>query len=229
MKYVESFDLFGTNVSQIACIRKSGAPTTATEGAVGCLYMDTNNGAMYKCTAVSDGVYTWEPAETGSGGGNYAPADAIVDQSLESDWISGRYDYPDTAIFTTWKWEKRLDGSFTLLGTNDLGWINDLEEDDEIYEGDIFYGEECLPFGIYDAEWTYSCEIFTDTDESIDFSDTIMLDFVVYHDIDDTMASHNVGLTITRTEEALEQLRNAGIIGTGVYTSLQITGKWRKD
>jgi hypothetical protein len=37
----------------------SGAPTTATAGAVGSLYMDTDTGDMYKCTAVEAGVYTW--------------------------------------------------------------------------------------------------------------------------------------------------------------------------
>jgi len=42
-----------------------GAPTTATEGAVGMLYMDTDTGELYKCTAVADGAYTW--GKVGSG------------------------------------------------------------------------------------------------------------------------------------------------------------------
>ena len=47
------------NVETVPCITASGAPTTATAGAVGCLYMDTATGDLYKCTAVSSGVYTW--------------------------------------------------------------------------------------------------------------------------------------------------------------------------
>ena len=68
MNYVNSFDLFGVPAKQIPATPGSGAPTTATEGAVGCLYMDTDTGNLYKCTAVADGVYTW--VEAGNGGGN---------------------------------------------------------------------------------------------------------------------------------------------------------------
>lgn len=69
MNYVNSFDLFGVPAKQIPATPGSGAPTTATEGAVGCLYMDTDTGNLYKCTAVADGVYTWVEAGNGSGGG----------------------------------------------------------------------------------------------------------------------------------------------------------------
>ena len=65
MNYVKSFDLFGVPAAQIPSITGNGAPTTATEGAVGCLYMDIDAGNLYKCIAVSDGVYTWE--ELGGG------------------------------------------------------------------------------------------------------------------------------------------------------------------
>lgn len=60
MDYVKSFNLFGTDVRQIPCIRGSGAPTTETVSAVGDMYMDTDTGAIYKCTAVTDGACTWE-------------------------------------------------------------------------------------------------------------------------------------------------------------------------
>lgn len=68
MNYVQSFDLFGVPAKQIPATPGSGAPTATTEGAVGCLYMDTDTGALYKCTAVADGVYTWVEAGNGSGG-----------------------------------------------------------------------------------------------------------------------------------------------------------------
>jgi surface protein len=59
MNYVESFNLLGLEAKQIPCIKGENAPTTSTEGAVGCLYMNTLTGDIYKCTAASDGTYTW--------------------------------------------------------------------------------------------------------------------------------------------------------------------------
>lgn len=59
MNYVKSLNLFGVEAKEIPSIAGSGAPTTETEGAVGCLYMDTDTGAMYKCIAVTDGAYEW--------------------------------------------------------------------------------------------------------------------------------------------------------------------------
>lgn len=80
MEYVESFNLFGTKVSQIPCIKGDGAPTTTTVGAVGCLYMNTDNGNLYKCTAVADGVYTWVKIGDGGGGGS-VDLDATLTQA----------------------------------------------------------------------------------------------------------------------------------------------------
>ena len=60
MNFVDSRNMFGNGpTKEIPCLTGKGKPTTATEGAVGCLYMDTDSGAVYKCTAASDGVYTW--------------------------------------------------------------------------------------------------------------------------------------------------------------------------
>jgi hypothetical protein len=59
MNFVKSFNLLGVEAQQIPCITGEGAPTTTTEGAVGCLYMDTTNGAVYKCIGVEGGAYTW--------------------------------------------------------------------------------------------------------------------------------------------------------------------------
>lgn len=59
MNYVPYFDLFGVDAKQIPCDTGSGAPTSSTEGAVGCLYMDTDTGDIYKCVSATDGVYEW--------------------------------------------------------------------------------------------------------------------------------------------------------------------------
>lgn len=63
MNHVDHLNLFGVEAKEIPCIKGEGAPTTATEGAVGCFYMDTDTGRVYKCTAVTDGVYTWQSAD----------------------------------------------------------------------------------------------------------------------------------------------------------------------
>lgn len=60
MNYVEYLELFGVSTKEIPCTKGKGAPTASTEGAVGLLYMDTDNGSLYKCTAALNGVYTWE-------------------------------------------------------------------------------------------------------------------------------------------------------------------------
>ena len=51
---------FLTNEDLGRCQTGTGAPTTATAGAVGTLYMDTDTGNLYKCTAVAGGAYTWD-------------------------------------------------------------------------------------------------------------------------------------------------------------------------
>ena len=41
-------------------ITGSGKPTTSTKGEVGQLYMNTDNGDMYKCVGIDGTTYTWE-------------------------------------------------------------------------------------------------------------------------------------------------------------------------
>lgn len=64
-------------------IKGSGAPTTSTAGTVGKLYEDTTNGALYQCTAVSGGTYTWE-AVGGGGGGDVSFTDLFTDGSSQT-------------------------------------------------------------------------------------------------------------------------------------------------
>lgn len=61
MNFVKYFELFGVVARQIACITGEGPPTESTEGAVGCLYMDTLSKSkdVYMCVAVENGVCTW--------------------------------------------------------------------------------------------------------------------------------------------------------------------------
>ena len=86
MNYVKSLDLFGVEVQQIPNILGSGAPTTTTEGAVGCLYMDTasENGDMYKCIAVADNAYTWAPCTSVEGAVLYTEQTLTPEQQSQA-------------------------------------------------------------------------------------------------------------------------------------------------
>lgn len=46
----------------------SGAPTAATSGSVGVLYMDTDTGDLYKCTGGEAGAWKWEQLSEGGSG-----------------------------------------------------------------------------------------------------------------------------------------------------------------
>lgn len=59
ISYVDSFDLFGVKARQKACLTGQNPPTATTEGAVGDLYMCSS--MVYKCIAVKNGEYLWEP------------------------------------------------------------------------------------------------------------------------------------------------------------------------
>lgn len=102
MNYVDSFEMGGVNAAQIPCIKGKGAPTTATDGAVGCMYMDTDTGNMYKCTAVNNGVHIWVRFESGGGsdchiqyidGTNATPPLALMDLEPGSYVLTGTFAY----------------------------------------------------------------------------------------------------------------------------------------
>ena len=59
-KYVTAFNLFGNIVRQITCDCANGAPTASTPGDVGMLYMNIDNGDVYKCVSNINGIATWE-------------------------------------------------------------------------------------------------------------------------------------------------------------------------
>lgn len=63
MNYVKHFSVLGVDTRQVACIELRGAPTAATEGAVGVLGIDVTSPTrdVYKCVGVNGGVYTWMP------------------------------------------------------------------------------------------------------------------------------------------------------------------------
>lgn len=81
MNFVKFFNLFGTRVRQIPCLKGSGTPNGETKGAVGCLYMNTDNGYLYKCTAVVDGVCTWARVGAGGSGGGSVDLDTTLTQA----------------------------------------------------------------------------------------------------------------------------------------------------
>lgn len=63
MNFVPHFNFFGVDAKQIPCIVGEGAPTAETEGAVGCFYMDTLTGKVYKCVSDNNGGCAWVDTE----------------------------------------------------------------------------------------------------------------------------------------------------------------------
>lgn len=59
MNYVKHLNIYGVEAKEVPCINGVGEPTGSTEGAVGCLYMDTDTGEIYKCIAVENDERTW--------------------------------------------------------------------------------------------------------------------------------------------------------------------------
>lgn len=57
--YYKHITINGTKFDIAVNIVGSGAPTTATEGSVGMIYMDESDGKLYKCTSASRSEYVW--------------------------------------------------------------------------------------------------------------------------------------------------------------------------
>ena len=63
MAFVDGLNFgVGETLRQIPCQTGRGAPTTATAGAAGCLYMDTDSDKLYLCNGGTPGAYSWIPA-----------------------------------------------------------------------------------------------------------------------------------------------------------------------
>lgn len=91
MNYVEGIKIGGTTAAQIPCIKHKGIPTTETVGAVGCLYMNTDTGGMYKCIAVKDGKYIWLAIVNGYYSTTREEVGELHD-NIKASYIWGLYD-----------------------------------------------------------------------------------------------------------------------------------------
>lgn len=72
--YFKKLKINGVEYPFACAIGGEAAPTTTTEGATNQPYFVVANGkvtAMYICTAVSNGLYTWDEVEMGGGGAAY--------------------------------------------------------------------------------------------------------------------------------------------------------------
>lgn len=62
MRYVKDFDFFGDDIRQIPCLTGKGAPASVLAVEVGILYLDTDEGKLYKCPEVG----VWKAEADGS-------------------------------------------------------------------------------------------------------------------------------------------------------------------
>ena len=113
MNYVPHFNLLGVEAKQIPCITGEGAPTTSTEGAVGCFYMDTTNGKMYKCTNVADGIYTWDLAVGEIA--EFVVADSVINDLIDQT----NYIHENSKIDTT-SGDLKSDSRFSVSDYMDI-------------------------------------------------------------------------------------------------------------
>lgn len=67
----------------------TSAPTTATEGALGQFYMETTTPALYQCTAIGGGAYTW--TEIGAGSGGASAFTELSDVPSSYSGMAGKY------------------------------------------------------------------------------------------------------------------------------------------
>ena len=69
MNYVKGFDLFGVKARQIPCITDHGKPTKSIAIRIGLLYINEDNGDMYKCIKGEEGL-VWEMIGTAQPNGD---------------------------------------------------------------------------------------------------------------------------------------------------------------
>ena len=87
MDFVKNLNLFGISGKEIPCITGRGAPTEQTQGAVGCLYMNVNNGEMYKCVSAQYGIYLWKQVGSLSFNGGYVDDAGYLHLTLNGEDI----------------------------------------------------------------------------------------------------------------------------------------------
>ena len=63
MLFLKDLNFLHLDAKEIPCITSPSAPDENTPGAPGVLYMDTDSGCLYKCTAANtwQEEYTWQP------------------------------------------------------------------------------------------------------------------------------------------------------------------------
>lgn len=165
---------------------------------------------------------------TGSGGNYFAPANAVVDQSLEEEWGGGCiYNNNLPCQFYAWKWKKFIDGTFTLLGLlSCVGIFASEEPQVELYwdtASEEYPEETDLPFDVYEMEVSHYWEGLSGTDIPVE------IDLVVENLGEYGGAPAWLTIDAYATPETYERLRAEGMddIYGNIYVS--ITGKWRVD
>ena len=171
------------------------------------------------------------PVSGGGGGGNYAPADAIVETSPLDEWYGYRNIIDDRPyIFECWKWERRIDGTFSMRGVFSM-LIYYPESEDDGYAYDIMYGNEIMPFNVYDI--TSSSVGFTNMDDTENIAEVFnTLDFdihSVYSGELDGGSFTDLFVNVFASDETYEKMRDREMLEACALVTINVTGKWRVD
>lgn len=166
------------------------------------------------------------------GGGNYAPANAVVDVSSLCEWEDAHYTEHES-IFQQWRWEKRIDGTFTLEGINYDVCCYNIEGVEEMFDGQdedeaiVSQYDETMPFDLFDCE----CSWYIENDDDDILNDTLRIDITPTFEFQGPPDGLYTEIAITR--ETLQRMREyAAEWGHCSITGrlhITITGKWRVD
>lgn len=159
----------------------------------------------------------------GSGGNYFAPANAVVDQSLTEEWEGGYvFNNGCPCQFMGWKWKKYIDGTFTLSGYAESSIYASDEPQvplclDNGREGDE---ETDLPFDVY--EITETSSYWEGYSGGGDYAE-------IDASVDILAAPSWLLIEAFATEETRERMRAEGVEEIYGAVHVTITGKWRVD
>lgn len=118
MEFISGCEIAGAKADGCRCKTRKGAPTAATKGDVGTLYMDEDTGEVYKCTKCENGIYTWEPFTAGTSsptGGAQLPPVTEGDNGKVLKVIDGAWAAADAVSLLV-----EVDGEVYDLGTIEI-------------------------------------------------------------------------------------------------------------
>lgn len=152
-----------------------------------------------------------------SDGGNYAPADAIIETSPYNEYFG----VADNNLFSGgWYWEKYIDGTFKLIGYIWMGLGGEEGDDPQLFCENWCY----TPFDIYRVDSiSYTAYM---PEEMLEYLDGVNVDYWIMDD--EAEYRNELGIYTTITEERYnDYVKDTGSVYFDFEGDVEITGRWR--